>query len=235
MCGRFSLAVRGKIRVAEVDEQVVEIDQPTPRYNVSPGQSAVVIRRSSSGVGGASLRWGLIPSWSKNPRMAYQCVNARGETVATRPAFREAFRHRRCAIPLDGFFEWERSGKKPLPWRFVRPDGSVFLLAGLWETWRPPGEERDLETFTVVTTNASVDMEPIHDRMPVLLDPAALGVWLDPTSRPGDLESLMRPSPPATLERYRVSPLVNSARNEGQACVEPFEEPRTGQGFLPLD
>lgn len=234
MCGRFSLTSRGRTRIAEVEGQVVEIDHPTPRYNVAPGQSTVVIRRGEGGVQGVFLRWGLIPSWSKDPKIAFQCVNARGESVATRPAFREAFRRRRCAIPVDGFFEWERSGERPLPWRFLRPDRSVFLLAGLWETWRPPGEEVDLETFTVVTTGANADMDPIHDRMPVLLDPGGLGVWLDPTSNPDSLRSVMQPSPSATLVRHRVSTIVNSARNEDPACIEPFDEPTSAQGFLPL-
>lgn len=233
MCGRFSLTSRGRTRIAEVEEQVIEIDHPAPRYNVAPGQSAVAIRRGDGGVEGVFLRWGLIPSWSKDPRIAFQCVNARGETVATRPSFREAFRRRRCAIPVDGVFEWERSGVRPLPWRFVRPDRSVFLLAGLWERWRPPGEEVDLETFTVVTTGANADMEPIHDRMPVLLDPGGLRAWLDPTSDPDRLRMVMRPPPMASLVRYRVSTSVNSARNEDPACIEPFVEPAS-QGFLPL-
>lgn len=234
MCGRFSLTVHGRVRVAEVEEQSVEIDVPGPRYNVAPGQLAAVIRRSSSGVEGAFLRWGLIPSWAKDPKIAFQCTNARAETVATRPAFRDAFRRRRCAVPVDGFFEWERSGKQPLPWRFVRPDRSVFLLAGLWETWRPPGEEADVETFTLITTGANADMAPIHDRMPVLLDPKTLRTWLDPKSNPTSLEEVMHPSPEATLVCHRVSTVVNNARNEGPDCIEPFEESGPMEGFLPL-
>lgn len=234
MCGRFSLTVRGRVRIAELEEQIVEIDVRSPRYNVAPGQSATVIRRGSSGVEGAFLSWGLIPSWSRDPKIAFQCTNARAETVSTRPAFRNAFRLRRCAVPIDGFFEWERSGKRPLPWRFVRPDRSVFLLAGLWETWRPPGEEADLNTFTLITTSANADMEPIHDRMPVLLDQESLRTWLDPESSLASLGSVMKPSPAATLFRHRVSTVVNDARNEDPACIEPFEESASTQGFLPL-
>ncbi len=234
MCGRFSLTVRGRVRVAEVEEQVVEIDVPAPRYNVAPGQSATVIRRGSSGVEGALLRWGLIPSWAQDPKMAFQCTNARAETVATRPAFRDAFRQRRCAVPVDGFFEWERSGRSPLPWRFVRPDRSVFLLAGLWETWRPPGDQADVETFTLITTGANADMAPIHDRMPVLLDPTTLRTWMDPRSNLASLEGVMQPSPEATLVRHRVSTVVNNARNEAPDCIEPFEESGPMEGFLPL-
>ena len=234
MCGRFLLTVRGRVRVAEVEEQVVEIDVPAPRYNVAPGQSANVIRRGFTGLDSALLRWGLIPSWARDPKIAFQCTNARAETVATRPAFRDAFRHRRCAVPVDGFFEWERSGRQPLPWRFVRPDRSVFLLAGLWETWRPPGEGVDVETFTLITTTANADMEPIHDRMPVILDPASLRTWLDPRSSPASLGSVLKPSPATTLIRHRVSTRVNNARSEDPACIEPFEESTPTEGFLPL-
>lgn len=234
MCGRFSLTVRGRVRIAEVEEQVVEIDVPAPRYNVAPGQSVTVIRRGRSGVEGALLRWGLIPSWARDPKVAFQCTNARAETVATRPAFREAFRQRRCAVPVDGFFEWERSGKQPLPWRFVRSDRSVFLLAGLWETWRPPGEQAEVETFTLITTSANADMAPVHDRMPVLLDPRALRTWLDAESNRTSLEGVMQPSPAASLVRHRVSTRVNNARNEDPVCIEPFEESTLAEGFLPL-
>ena len=234
MCGRFSLTVRGRVRVAEVEEQVVEIDVPGPRYNVAPGQSTAVVRRNGACVEGVFLRWGLIPSWARDPKIAFQCTNARAETVATRPTFRDAFRKRRCAVPVDGFFEWERSGKRPLPWRFVRPDGSVFLLAGLWETWRPPREEVDVETFTLITTSANADMEPIHDRMPVLLDRGSLRTWLDPQSSPASLGSVMQPSPATNLIRHRVSTVINNARNEDPACIEPFEESAPTEGFLPL-
>lgn len=234
MCGRFSLTVRGRVRVAEVEEQVVEIDLPVARYNVAPGQSAAVVRRGWAGLEGTFLRWGLIPSWARDPKIAFQCTNARAETVATRPAFRNAFRQRRCAVPIDGFFEWERSGSRPLPWRFVRPDRSVFLLAGLWESWKPSSDEADVETFTLITTGANADMAPIHHRMPVLLDPSALRIWMDPGSNPASLEAVMQPSPAGTLVRHRVSTLVNTARNEGPACIEPFEDATPTEGFLPL-
>src|SRR5262245_45431421 len=136
MCGRYRLVVEGKVYVNELDDVHIELRNLTPRFNLSPGQTAPVIRLEDDKPAVATLRWGLIPVWAKDPKIAFQCINARAETVATKPAFRSAFKKRRCLVPADGFYEWEKSPLGKLPWMFTRPNGAPFVFAGLWEWWR---------------------------------------------------------------------------------------------------
>ena len=125
----------------------------------------------------ADLRWGLIPSWAKDPKIGVQCINARVETISEKPSFREAFQKRRCLVPADGFWEWETIGKKKIPWKFARPDNEEFCMAGLWESWNSP--EGILETFTIITTSPNELVRSVHDRMPVILTPEAGEAWLE--------------------------------------------------------
>jgi putative SOS response-associated peptidase YedK len=136
-----------------------------------------VIRKGSGGLEEANLRWGLIPSWAKDPKIGVQCINARAETISEKPSFREAFQKRRCLVPADGFWEWETIGKKKIPWKFTRSDGEEFCMAGLWEAWNSP--EGILETFTIITTSPSELVRSVHDRMPVILIPEAGDEWLE--------------------------------------------------------
>ena len=172
MCSRYS-RTKGQVKVGKAK---VSIQSP-PQAMIRPTDRASVIRRGSGGLEEANLRWGLIPSWAKDPKIGVQCINARAETISEKPAFREAFRKRRCLVPADGFWEWETAGKKKIPWKFARPDGEGFCMAGLWERWINQGEP--LETFTIITTSPNGLVSPVHDRMPVILTPDVAEQWLE--------------------------------------------------------
>ena len=151
-------------------------------------------------------------------------INARAETLTDKPAFREAFRRRRCLIVADGFYEWQPLGRSKQPWRFVRDDGGVLLFGGLWESWLPPGQTAPLESFTVITTTPNRVVAPVHDRMPACLDPESAALWLDPSSPLELLRSLLNASPEAGWHGYRVNPVVGQARHDGPECIEPFRD-----------
>jgi putative SOS response-associated peptidase YedK len=169
------------------------------------------------------LRWGLIPSWSKDAKIAYKFTNARAETVADKPSFRSAFKQRRCLIPASGFYEWKRDAKQKQPF-FIRPrDEELFSFAGLWETWHDR-EGEIIESCAVITTEANELMRPIHDRMPVILDPESEAVWLDPHAATEDLRSLLVPFASERMEAYPVDLYVNNAKNQGPRCIEPAVE-----------
>ncbi|WP_428101181.1 SOS response-associated peptidase [Candidatus Rariloculus sp.] len=197
-----------------------------PRYNLAPGQRAAVIRTGADGRALSMLRWGLIPSWAKSPNIGYKTINARAETVRSKPAFRAAFRARRCAVPADGFYEWAPRGARKQPYLVTCSDAPLMLFAGLWERWRvPDGYERTasigasragdaLETFTILTTAANEAMARVHHRMPVLLDTDALTPWLAGE----DVE--LGPCPSDILTIRAVSTRVNNARNDGPECIE---------------
>ena len=224
MCGRYTLTLKGRLfDHDELDEVAIQWKGFTPRYNIAPGQNATVIRLGDGGLAAASLRWGLIPSWAKDPKIAWQCVNARSETVASKPAFRSAFRKRRCLVPADGFYEWQLVGAAKQPWRFARPSGGLLGFAGLWESWIDARDQTSVETFTLCTTTPNAVTSPIHDRMPVILSPEAAMAWLDPSKSPESLSALLVPAPDDLLTRYPVSTLVNNARNDVPECVNPSE------------
>jgi len=159
----------------KVGKAKVTIKSP-PQKVIRPTDKAAVIRKGAGGLEVADLRWGLIPSWAKDPKIGVQCINARAETISEKPSFREAFLKRRCLVPADGFWEWEKIGKKKIPWKFARPDGDEFCMAGLWEAWDSP--EGILETFTIITTSPNELVRSVHDRMPVILSPIEGEVWL---------------------------------------------------------
>ena len=172
MCSRYS-RTKGQVKVGKTK---VAIKAP-PQAIIRPTDRASVIRKGSGGMEEANLRWGLIPSWAKDPKIGVQCINARAETVSEKPSFREAFQKRRCLVPADGFWEWETIGKKKIPWKFNRPDGELFCLAGLWESWMDEG--KPLETFTIITTSPNRLVSPVHNRMPVILSPDEAEIWLE--------------------------------------------------------
>ena len=184
MCGRFLL--HAPVEVLQRAFGFAERPNLQPRYNIAPTQTVAIVRRKDDGGGRelALVRWGLIPSWAKDASIGGRLINARAETVAEKPAFRGAFRRRRALVPADGFYEWrKREGDRPKqPLLIRRRDGQPFALAGLWEHWRGP--EGEVQTCTIVTTAANVVLAPIHDRMPVILDPASYDRWLDP-AQPG--------------------------------------------------
>jgi putative SOS response-associated peptidase YedK len=170
----------------------------------------------------AFLRWGLIPSWSKDPAIGNRLINARAETAQEKPSFRSAFRRHRCLIPTNGFYEWQRleRGKQPY---FVRMrDGQLFAFAGLWDRWESP-DKGVIETCTILTTAANTVLAPIHDRMPVILPPTEYARWLDPTLRdPDSLAPLLVPFPPEEMLAFPVSPRVNAPTVDDEKCIAPL-------------
>ncbi|MBX7201126.1 MAG: SOS response-associated peptidase, partial [Rhodospirillaceae bacterium] len=194
--------------------------------NRAPTQRAPVLRLDGEGQREATLmRWGLIPSWAKDASIGSKCINARGDGVASKPAFRSAYKARRCLVPASGFYEWQpRPDNKPpkQPYYITTAAGGPLTFAGLWETWR--GDDKvpgPVETFTIVTTEANADMAPIHDRMPVILAQGDWTTWLDP-SNPGAAD-LIRPAPAGTIKATPISTRVNSVRNDGPELIEPMK------------
>jgi putative SOS response-associated peptidase YedK len=164
------------------------------------------------------MKWGLIPSWAKDPSIGFKTINARSETVSTKPTFRSAFRKRHCIVPASGFYDWQAVGKQKLPTLF-RPTSGMFGLAGLWETW--PGDGTPLDTFTILTTDANETVMPTHNRMPVILQPADYATWLDATKSTDG--SLLRQYPADAMTATFVSTYVNNAQHQGPQCVELAE------------
>ena len=218
MCGRYSQA-RTKAEI-ELEWGEVRIKLKKPRFNIAPGQFAPVIRLDDGKPRVDDMAWGLIPGWAKDAKIAFQCINARSETVADKPAYRSAFKSRRCLIPADGFYEWLPRGKVKLPYRFVRPTGGSFVFAGLWESWQPPEAADPLATFTIITTTPNADVAPIHDRMPVVFDSSAASRWLHPDLGKEELLSLLKPANDVFFNRVPVNPVVNNARDDVPECIE---------------
>lgn len=222
MCGRFSLGTPAAM-LADLF-QVPEVPDWAPRYNIAPTQPVLVVLRGQSSAlrQSARRRWGLIPSWAKDPAIGNRLINARAETVATKPAFRRAFRERRCLILADGFYEWERQGQRKQPFCIRMRRGHPFAFAALWERWQGP-EASPLDTCTILTTTANDLVGRIHNRMPVILAPADYEAWLDPSIQdPERLRPLLRPSPADEMVAYPVGPRVNNPANDSPTCLEPL-------------
>ena len=193
-----------------------------PRWNVAPSQDIPAVRLDRHGKRRlVSLRWGLIPYWAKDAKIGYRTINARAETVATAPAFREAFRKRRCLIPADGFYEWQKQGGTRQPYRVILKDGAPFALAGLWERWRNPENGEKVESCTIIVTDANELVAPLHDRMPVIIDPADFDAWLDTSRGTETAQALLKPYPAETMTAYPVSKHVNKPENDDPGCIEP--------------
>ena len=229
MCGRFSLYEPSErlARTFEVDE--VAGGEPEARWNVAPSQQIFAVACSRDGATRrfGTLRWGLVPSWAKDPSIGNRLINARAETVASAPSFRSAFERRRCLVPANGFFEWRRD---PGPRRargrpfYARPaDGSVLALGGIWEVWHGPGEEV-LRTVAIVTTMANPELAAVHDRMPVIVERHDWARWLAPEPlEPAAAGALLRPAPGGLLELVAVSDLVNDPKNDLPELIEPLD------------
>ena len=223
MCGRFIQCASGAVLAARF--QLATPPDLIPRYNIAPSQPIGAVRIAGDGYREwVTLRWGLVPAWTSEPRAAYSTINARAETVAEKPAFRQAFRRRRCLIPADGFYEWRQVGARKQPYCIVPADGAPFALAGLWERWERDGQV--LESCTILVTQANALLAPIHDRMPVILDPADEARWLDPAlTDPAALRPLLVPCPPARLRLWPVGTAVNDPRHEGPDLMAPATLP----------
>ncbi len=219
MCGRFTLtadlehlAERFSFRAANLSLQ--------PHYNIAPSQPVLAIIGAEDRHAGF-LRWGLIPSWAKDPSIGNRMINARAETLAEKPSFRRALQKRRCLVLADGFYEWKQEGRKKTPMYITLKSHEVFGFAGLWEAWKSPDGET-IHSCTIITTTPNSFMESIHNRMPVILSREAETPWLDRSlENPTRLLPLLTPYTEETMEAYAVSPAVNSPRNNSPICIEP--------------
>ena len=220
MCGRFTQAYSWE-EVHAFLSILGPAQNLRPRYNLAPTQSAAVVRADGSGTRHLSmLRWGLIPAWAKDVSIGSKLINARGETVAKKPSFRSAFESRRCLVPADGFYEWTGEKGAKQPYRIV-PTRDLFAFAGLWESWKKDGDEQ-LESFTIITTEANRKLAPLHARMPVILDPADFEHWLSPQLAANDALDLLRPAPDGAVDFHAISKHVNNARNDDAGCIAPL-------------
>jgi putative SOS response-associated peptidase YedK len=218
MCGRYLI-----ISSPEAIRQFFQYpEQPNfpARYNVAPTQPIPIVRLAEGRRQFALMRWGLIPAWVKDPRAFSLLINARGESVNDKPAFRNAMKRRRCLIPADGFYEWKDQGGKKRPY-VVRPrSGGPIAFAGLWESWMGPNGE-EMETAAIMTTDASCDVAHIHHRMPVIVPPDAFDLWLDPHVDAVTATALIVPAPAGLLEAYEISTTVNRVVNDSPALIDP--------------
>jgi putative SOS response-associated peptidase YedK len=222
MCGRFTQE-RPASELAEIFGAEPLTDDPGGRYNVAPTDEAVVVVQRDDRRAVTAYRWGLIPHWATDAKVASRMFNARAETLTRSPAFREAFRRRRCLVPVDSFYEWKREGTVRQPYRVVRDDGRPLALAGLWAGWRDPATETVRRTFTIVTTTPNEALRDLHDRMPVMIPEGAWDRWLAPTPEDaGELLGLLIPSDDVDLTIYPVVRDVNDVRRDGPGLIEPL-------------
>lgn len=220
MCGRYTLRTPAR-RFAELFD-LLDLPELKPRYNIAPTQTVPVVRLDDHSRRWTSMRWGLVPSWAKDPSIGNRMLNARSETAAEKPAFRMAMRQRRCLVPTDGFYEWKKQGKQKVPYLITLRDEQPFAFAGLWECWKSP--TGPLETCTILTTSANELLAPLHDRMPVILDRHDFAEWLEPRNTPEQVKHLFEPYPASAMQLREVPPVVNSPRNEGPQCVDQIAE-----------
>lgn len=219
MCGRYNLVTNAEalIDFFEIEENLVEHIEPD--YNIPPSRDVAIVRDTAQGRQLSLARWGLVPHWSKEEKPGYSTINARAETVAEKPVYREPFRKRRCLIPATGFFEWKAGTDGKTPYHIHLPDNGLFAFAGLWDRWDREGEGFD--SCSIIVTRANDTMQPIHQRMPVILPPALYNTWLDTHhyNRP-QLESLLAPWG-GQLETDPVTRYVNSPANNDPECLKP--------------
>lgn len=213
MCGRFNLITNPDQLAATFELDYVP-EQLVSRYNIAPSQPVSAVRRGENGKRELThFQWGLIPSWAKDAKIGYKMINARSETAHEKPSFRNAFKRRRCLVPMTGFYEWQKrpEGKQPTHIHF--PDYDIFAVAGLWEEWQ------GLQTCTLLTTTPNEVMTPIHNRMPVIIEPDDYDLWLDTSTPLLTAQSLLRPYRHDSLVTTSISTYVNKPANEGVECI----------------
>ena len=213
MCGRYTLRANlNRILQETGAESLAELEWDA-RYNIAPTQYSPVVRLHEGKRELVPMKWGLIPSWAKDTKIANSCINARADTVATKPAFRSAFKKRRCLIPVDGYYEWMREGKQKIPHLYEIDDGKVFAFAGLWESWRGP-EGDNIDSYCIITTDANELASKIHDRMPVIIPHDEYGEWLENGG-----ERMLTQFDSGRMKERAVSTYVNNVKNQGEECV----------------
>lgn len=224
MCGRYTLLPDAQTWIPAFglpSGAVQQISSLSPNYNVAPTQDVPVLRNKPGGAVRelALARWGLIPAWAKEAKFGYHTFNARAESVAEKPSFRAAYRKRRCLIPASGFYEWKHGAAGKQPYLIQMRNRSPMGFAGLWENWRDPHDESIVQSCTIIVTAANEFMQPLHERMPVILEAEDYARWLDPDAAEG--ASLLRPCPSDWLSCYAVSTYVNNPRHNDRKCIAP--------------
>lgn len=223
MCGRYVISSDARKLAAVFDAEVTV--QLAARYNVAPSQPVPIVRVDRDGPAARRVvlvRWGLVPHWADDPAIGNRLINARSETATTKPAFRDAFRYRRCLVPADAFYEWKPTGgRRKQPYVIRRTDREPMGLAGLWEHWQD-ADGNELETCVILTADAQGPAAEVHERMPVVLDRAAYGAWLDPREQDREkIAGLLGRRTRAAMEAQAVSTLVNNPRVDDARCIEP--------------
>ncbi len=222
MCGRFAQQRPASELAERFAAEPLEEDLG-PRFNVAPTDEALVVAQREDRRAIKAYRWGLIPHWAEKASAGAKTFNARAESIASSPMFRDAFRRHRILVPVDAFYEWRREGKTRQPFAIRRSDGDVLALAGLWSFWRDPVTEEGRRTFTIVTSQANDAIAELHDRMPVVLDQEVWDRWLDPMiPDPSELLGLLVPNEAVELDLFPVSRLVNDVRNDGPELLAPL-------------
>jgi putative SOS response-associated peptidase YedK len=216
MCGRFTSRKPEKIKIDGVHSS--DLEGAKPRYNIAPSQQILSVIQTGDGRHALYLEWGLIPSWSKEGN---GIINARSETLAEKPSFRDSFKRRRCLIPADGFFEWKKTGKTKQPYYFQMKDESVFSFAGIWDTWKTDGKE--IISCAIITTKPNELLSQVHNRMPVILHPGDFDTWLGSEIETDDLSDLLKPFPNEYMKGYPVSTNVNSPSVDNPQLVEKLQ------------
>ncbi len=236
MCGRFTLATPAAEWAALF--RLDEVPPVDPRYNIAPTQPVVIVRappglREHPGLAlapaeaqlpreWAAVRWGLVPHWARGIGAAPPLINARSETVAERPSFRDSFRERRCLVVADGFYEWRAEGRQKQPYWIGFADAVPFGFAGIWDRWQGPDGE-SVESCAILTTAADESLRELHERMPIIVPPESHDLWMDPDTIPWELEPLLAPQPLEDMVWHPVSTRVNFVTNDDPACLEPLE------------
>ena len=225
MCGRFARRSTQEVLAEWFDLEPEELPWFAPSYNIAPQSTQPVVRmsRDSDSRELALLRWGLVPFWAKDSKLAYSTINARAEEAASKPAYREALKKRRCLVPADAFFEWQRQDPKTKhPFAFALASGKPYAFAGLWESWRPnePVGSAPIETFTILTTDPNELVEPVHNRMPVILEPKDYDRWLDPGDPTRPPIDLLRPYPAERMKAWPVDDRVGNVRNNDPTLLD---------------
>lgn len=223
MCGRYTnrLSWREMVELYRITEGVAPRNDWQARYNIAPTQHAPVVRIHPE-TGGRELalfRWSLVPAWSAGPDSRFSMINARAETVREKPAYRSAFKQRRCLVPASGFYEWQTGEDGKQPYHIGLESGEPFAFAGLWEHWQPKDDREPIDSFTIIVTEANVKLQPIHDRMPVILAPEDHEAWL--TGDPDTAAAMLRPFPAEAMTAYPISRRVNKPENDDPGVIEP--------------
>ncbi len=230
MCGRYGLAAPTRLVELPLGELGVEeasleaLRDVAPRWNITPSQTVQALAADSRGLRVAPLRWGLIPSWSKDAAIGNKLANARGDSVRSKPSFRKAFAGQRALVFSDLYYEWQAlpGAKVKQPWCFRNEDNGPFAFAALWDRWRGDGAEQGIETFTLITIDANAQAAQVHHRMPVILPPAHYASWLDMRTPLDDVEALLTASPEHSRHAFRVSTWVNSPSHDDADCIAPL-------------